>query len=66
MFAGVVTLAPFLLLGGMGWLPLIIAAVIGTLMGWLFWRYYRWLIRMSEKAAEQELAEAEGGAADEE
>lgn len=66
VFTGAVTLVPFALLGGMGWLPLVIAAVIGTLMGWLFWRYYRWLIRMSEKAADQELAEAEGGAADEE
>lgn len=47
------------LLGIFGWVTAVIAVAGGGLTGWLFWRYYRWLIAMSEKAADAEVAGAE-------
>lgn len=54
MFAGL-----WLLMRMENWWLLAFAVVWGLLLGWLFWRYYLWLVKTSEKKADEQLAAAE-------
>lgn len=49
----------FLVQGRAGWLPMMAAIAWGLLTGWLFWRYYQWLVRLSERQADMQVEEAE-------
>ena len=42
-----------------GWLPVAVLIGMGAAVGMIFWGYYRWLIRMSARAAEAQVAQAE-------
>lgn len=59
LYFGVV-LAGSAIIGVFGWVAALIGAALGALTGWGYWRYYRWLLRRSERAADAQLAAAEG------